>query len=527
MADPASSPPLVVDLGAGCMVPTRDRSWIAVPLRATAVVAPRPGQAEEANLLQLAVLGLLRTGVDETDVLGKLLGVRAELVEIVMGDLRANAWIDELDAPTPAGELALREPGGSLDYVQLWTFQEPWRGRLLPRFVEHLEPAQVIDEETGAFTVLTGPVGNPSTIRARRVSPGKAGFPPVGHAELTGAYAEFQDHRQRRASHAGADSEPSLKEPHVVAVGGREREVFALTYCFTSDRLPRAREWDVADPTGLWWLGALSDRIRLDAAADLAAVEADLRPKGRPRDDRDREQRRRELGKRVERRTVRPPDAEAIADAWAEVNETLGATTQAHRRLAEALRSEARDRTDLGRRLARLLDTAIGCVRVLAEESLRQARVASGSVTPADLRFSLLRAEREAYAQAAHMIGFRGLPDVFVIRGRRRVGRSHTGATAGLPELVLGSLTQAAADPAHPFRRLAERRPELLSDLELLVPDTTAAQRLEGDLAAADGDAGQDNALRRLAEAGAAALSLLEELAVILAVEEMTREADG
>ena len=182
MVDATASPPLVVDLGADCMVPTRerDRSWIAVPLCATAVVAPRPGQAEEANLLQLAVLGLLRTGVDQTAVMGRLLGVTDELVEIVVADLRANAWVDDFHALTPAGELALREPAGSLDYVQLWTFQEPWRGRLLPRFVEHLEPAQVVDDEHGAFTVLTGPVGDPKTIRARRVSPGRAGYPAVG-----------------------------------------------------------------------------------------------------------------------------------------------------------------------------------------------------------------------------------------------------------------------------------------------------------------------------------------------------------
>ena len=170
MVDSGYSPPLVVDLGADAPVPVRARSWIAVPLRAHAVVAPRPGQAEEANLLQHAVLGLLRAGVREPSDLGQRLVLRRELVEIVLGDLLSEGWVDDERMLLPAGELALQEPGGSLDYRQLWAFQEPWTGRLLPRFAEHLEAAEVLQRGNGTIKAIIGPVGNPREEEATEIS---------------------------------------------------------------------------------------------------------------------------------------------------------------------------------------------------------------------------------------------------------------------------------------------------------------------------------------------------------------------
>jgi len=541
LTDPAPSPPLVLNLEPAAPIPDRARSWIAVPLRAHAVVAPRPGQAEEANLLQHAVLGLLRTGMRDPGVIGERLVLRSELVEIVMGHLRGEGWIDDQRALTPAGELAIQEPGSSLDYTQLWVFQEPWSGRLLPRFTERLDPAEVVARKGGTITAITGPVGNPFELVATQLSPRRSEYRPLRLEELAIAYGEAQDHAHRAEVAAGGEIlQGAVREPRLAAVHGRVRDVLALTYCFTSDRLPRDRQWDVADPFGTWWLNALTDCLVRDNSPELRGVIAGLLKQrgGWSSTDKARRGRRHHHGERVAERGLDRSQAEGLADAWSDVSETLAVARHVRDKLAGDLEQGHRDPEGRARWLARLLDEATGRVVVLAAEALRQALDAAGNEDPADLRFGVLESDKQAYREAARRSGFSGLHDVFVVRGRRSLGArqsvaiSDGGSTrydvgSRLPELVLSNLAQAATDPTHVLRGLGQHHPELLIELGGLVEEPTRLETLELELdAGPDGAEPREAIMRRLAAEAVDAVARLEELAAILAVGSSTEEED-
>lgn len=541
--DGATSQPVIVDLGARAPIPTLTEQWIAIPLRAHAVVAPRPGQDEDANLLQHAVLGLLQTGLRDLVKLGHRLALRQELVEIVLGDLRAENWIDDDLSPTTAGILAIQEPGRSLDYTQLWTFQEPWNGRLLPRFVEDLEVPDASEGGRGTIKVVTGSVGNPRTVEAAPLRPQVSEYRALRMEEFATAYGEFQEHRHRAdVADGGGTWEKPVNDPRIAVIHGRVLDVLVLTFCFTSNRLPLEREWDVADPLGIWWLTQLSDCIVRDMSPELGDVIGRLRGDGRSHADRARVKRRHQRGVRVAKRGLAPSESERLTDAWSDVGETLIRAREVRNRLADKVREERHESEGPVRHLCRLVDEATGRVSLLAEEALRQALGAAAGGDRADLRFSWLEAEKQAYREAAGRCGFDELPDVLVVRGRRALGDvgrprgegadtspdgSPSALASRLPELVLLNLTQAATDPRHALRSIAARRPRLLVELGALVKEETWGDGVGSTLASAADDVALGEVLRGLVDRAADAIGRLEELAATLALGETAGEAEG
>ncbi len=138
-----------------------DREWLLWPARAFRVVAPelRP---HGVNLLQKAVLGVLRASRLTADELGARLGVHPELAAFVAMELHTQGRIDDTWTVTGRGiEVLEEEHEHSTKLAPGWVFRDPWNGSLWPFVAASLEYAPTELDERGHPVLMFGSTGRP------------------------------------------------------------------------------------------------------------------------------------------------------------------------------------------------------------------------------------------------------------------------------------------------------------------------------------------------------------------------------
>ena len=140
---------------------SNDREWLLWPARAFRVVAPelRP---RGVNLLQKAVLGVLRASRLTAAELGRRLGVHPELAAFVVTELQTQGRVDDAWTVTRRGvEVLEEEHEQSTQLAPGWVFRDPWSGSLWPFVAASLEYTPTELDERGYPVLMLGETGRP------------------------------------------------------------------------------------------------------------------------------------------------------------------------------------------------------------------------------------------------------------------------------------------------------------------------------------------------------------------------------
>ena len=178
-----------------------DREWVCWPAWAFRVVAPE-FRERPFNVLQKAVLGVLRASRLTATELGGRLGVHPELAAFVVGELQEQGRVDAGWAVTRRGaDLLERESEESANLVPGWVFRDPWSGNLWPFVASSLEHARTVPGEAGAGWPLLdlGTTGSPWPQPAwMQLPPDGSGAEPPDAREIVRAALRHKRLERRR-----------------------------------------------------------------------------------------------------------------------------------------------------------------------------------------------------------------------------------------------------------------------------------------------------------------------------------------
>ena len=137
------------------------KEWVYWPAWAFRVVAPE-FRDRSFNVLQKAVLGVLRASRLTAVELGERLGIHPELAAFVVTELQEQGRIDAEWKVTKRGvDLLEQESEESANLVPGWVFRDPWSGNLWPFVASSLEYAHTGRDERGYPVLELGKTGNP------------------------------------------------------------------------------------------------------------------------------------------------------------------------------------------------------------------------------------------------------------------------------------------------------------------------------------------------------------------------------
>jgi hypothetical protein len=138
-----------------------ERAWLLWPAWAFRIVAPE-FQQRRINVLQHAVLAVLRASRLTASEIGHRLGIHAELAAFVVSELQTQGRVDDGWNVTKAGvELLDEEPEEATSLVPGWVFRDPWTDNLWPFIAASLEYART-ERSTDGFPVIDlGTTGKP------------------------------------------------------------------------------------------------------------------------------------------------------------------------------------------------------------------------------------------------------------------------------------------------------------------------------------------------------------------------------
>jgi hypothetical protein len=109
-----------------------DRVWLLWPAWAFRVIAPE-FRERRINVLQKAVLAILRASKLTAEEMGHRLGINPELAAYVVSELQGQTRVDPGWNVTRAGvELLEEEQMQAASMMPGWVFRDPWNGGLWP-----------------------------------------------------------------------------------------------------------------------------------------------------------------------------------------------------------------------------------------------------------------------------------------------------------------------------------------------------------------------------------------------------------
>ena len=476
-----------------------DRVWVLWPAWAFRVVAPelRP---VGVNLLQKAVLGVLRASRLTAAELGARLGVHPELAAFVATELEAQGRIDAEWKVTKRGiELIDEEREEFANLVPGWVFRDPWTESLWPFVAPSLEYAPTGRDEKGYPVLELGTTGKPWRQSVwMQYPPGERGaeFPGGGFAaagtpdarEILRAALRHQ-RLERRSRHFGGWEDEDIEAAgpagrdlnRISSIGAEPEPVFLVSYLYVPrDGDDGDRDWHACDFFGRGSDPALRRLVFQVAAADekqhLArrldrllgrTLHGDFDSLRRAVTGREHQARRlldQALTIDVHRHGTAEPLAEMI-EGWLELRDLADAAGQWRRRGVLA-----------------------ACRRTL-ERLFREVAEAWPLAGVADLLSKSAEVNAEVLQAAADEVGLTELPESLRCVKRYQVRKvSEDDETWRLRALVAATLLRAKGQGNHPLRFAAEKAPDILVCVERVTKRSGEAVH-DGDDGKFDDDA--------------------------------------
>lgn len=244
------------------------REFLLWPAWAYRVVAPRIWE-RKLNILQRAVMGLCRAGVNRINDIAGHLSVHADLVAFIITELGDLGYLDEVGLPTKGGLHVLDNDSiETHEMVAGYVFQDPWNGEIWPRFVERLDYCELEFNEGDFPSVQLGPTGKPHRFKTCMVFPRIQGMPatPTASAIVEAAARHrkglrFTDTDDSDDEALGSFVASGVSIGRVSFIEEDPQPVFLLTYLYIPQTDAGAMDWYVCDPFGLGQSVPLRRRI--------------------------------------------------------------------------------------------------------------------------------------------------------------------------------------------------------------------------------------------------------------------------
>lgn len=449
------------------------RKFLLWPALMYRVVAPEV-QPRQVNILQKAVLGMCRAGITFPPRIGEKLKIHADLATLILSELLQRGLIKQDRLPTPAGNevfeaeaLDMRPP------VTGHVFQDPWSGDLWPRFVQRLDYAELDRRENGFPDLILGTKGKPRRERAFTCRPLDPSVPPAPDVrQILRATRRHKSALRNSASfeavdedeHADLDAGAVLER--ISLVDDSPTPVFLSTFIYL-DENEHTGDWHVCDPFGLG-----------ESPALRRAVERELAHFPR-------------LREAVEALIGSSLDAQAEKQrGWIAEVRAL-ATSNLERRLTVTARDlpefEQLVELEMVHVEAELLGDAcpeqrlrdlLGTARRLLESSFRSMAV---RFPPGDVWRKVYFKDKngkdrpvqdqvyvsDVYRAHAAELGFKTpLPDALAGTRPNHLKAACYESGWRLRGAIVAAMMVATDQPDHPLVRAAQRRPELIEDLD-------------------------------------------------------------
>jgi hypothetical protein len=443
-----------------------DRVWLLWPAWAFRVIAPE-FRERRINVLQKAVLAILRASKLTAQEMGHRLGINPELAAYVVSELQGHSRVDAGWNVTKAGiELLDEEQMEAANMVPGWVFRDPWNGGLWPFVGSSLERARTERGDDGFPLLDLGTTGKPWRQRAWMQSPPEntEAQPPDAREILRAAIRQARLSRRAQRLEVGydegeqLDEAPRLDLDRVSSIEAEAEPVFLVTFLYVPKHGSESDlDWHACDFFGrgsnptlrqlvtrvasenghlAGALDRLMGRTIYGSFGELQRVVAERRHKAHSILDA-------VLTIDVHQHGVSEPLAEAI-EAWLEVHD-LGDAAAAWR-LRGVLTACRRTLERLFRDIARLWSLS-GISRRLSRDQV-------------ELNKAIVRG-------AAATTGLTEVPEALVKVSQGKVWWvAERGDGSSLRPLVTATVLRAAVEPRHPLCIAATRAPDLLTRIE-------------------------------------------------------------
>jgi hypothetical protein len=255
------------------------RRFVLWPALMYRVVAPEVRE-RRLDVLQKAILGLACAGKSSAEQIGHRLHIDTDLAAFILLALKSRGFIGPTGQATHSGRDLLEEE--TLQSHRLVTghvFQDPWSGDLWPRFIQHLDYAELEQNAKSGFPdIVLGTKGAPRRHTAFMVMPEQVPHHPLpSAAEILRASQRHQSSVRRsgdRGPVATSDDALSRAAQGVLGlishVDEEPANVFVTSFIFTpegNDDLDEAVDWYACDPFGVGLSPALRKALEREVRA--------------------------------------------------------------------------------------------------------------------------------------------------------------------------------------------------------------------------------------------------------------------
>ena len=255
------------------------RRWILWPAFVYRVIAPEV-RDRQLNIFEKAVLGLCRVHETDTDRIAEHLGLHADLIEVILGDLQDRKLLKAGRLPTALGETLLDEERGELPENPAITigyvFQDPWSNVLWPTFVSELCYCETV-YPNGYPILKWGAQGKPQPVRPFRVRVVRQGQPvPPTASDILDTVERHRKTLRGRSTQVFDDENENLSVgfagaqliDRILVISEEPEPCYLATYLYIPTDDSDIQDWHAADPFGRGSNAAFRRAVELHMADD-------------------------------------------------------------------------------------------------------------------------------------------------------------------------------------------------------------------------------------------------------------------
>jgi hypothetical protein len=235
------------------------REFLLWPAWAYRVVAPI-AKTRPLNIFQRAVMGLCRAGQNDSKIIGEKLAIHSDLAAFVLVELIDGGLLNRDGFPTDKGIQVMTDDSyNTLEMFAGYVFQDPWNGELWPRFIENLDYCELEYTEGGFPKLVLGSKGKPWKQNAFLTFPKEIPIPSrPSPVNVVSAVAGHKKGVKYVNTLGGTDDEleelefhPSLVDiDRVSFIEEDPSPVFLMTFLYLEDENSGSSNWHVCDPFG-------------------------------------------------------------------------------------------------------------------------------------------------------------------------------------------------------------------------------------------------------------------------------------